>query len=42
MSTMPNKTVQATLTNVAVWSLGSWVGLCHRYGVPDLIRSPAL
>jgi hypothetical protein len=34
-----NKTVQATPTSVAVRSLRSWDGLCHRYGVPDLFRS---
>jgi hypothetical protein len=35
---MPNKTVQATPTNVAVWSLRSWACLWYRYGVPDLFR----
>jgi len=33
-----SKTVQATPTNVAVWSLRSWAGLWYGYGVPDLIR----
>ena len=35
----PNKSVQATPMNAAVLPLRSWVGLCHRYGVPDLGRS---
>ena len=34
----PNKTVQATPMNAAVFPLSLRVGLCHRYGVPDLFR----
>jgi hypothetical protein len=34
----PNKTVQATHRNVAVWSLRSRADLWYGYGVPDLIR----
>jgi hypothetical protein len=36
----PNKTVQATPTNVAVKPLSSRAGLWYGYGVPDLFRSP--
>jgi hypothetical protein len=38
MTTLPNKTVQATPTNAAALPLRSRVILCYRYGVPDLIR----
>ena len=39
METQANKTLQATPMNAWVLSLKHQAGLCHRCGVPELLRS---